>query len=97
MAGRATSKSVPVINLQEEIVLAMVGELFAERPEICQCAQCRADTQVYALNRLPPKYVATSRGRAISRVEGTDIDSRVRVASAVARAIRLISKNPNHA
>jgi len=58
-------------NLMEEIVLAVVGELFEleerdHRLGFCTCAQCRLDVACYVLNRVKPEYIVSSRGLAYS-------------------------------
>lgn len=65
-------------NVTEDIVLDAVKEIFDEiegegkpdRP--CTCFQCRLDTACYALNRLPSRYVVSSRG--VARAETDSIE-----------------------
>ncbi len=53
-------------NLLEELVAQEYERL---RPaDFCGCAQCRDDVVVFALNRLPPRYVAGNEGEVIAHV-----------------------------
>lgn len=65
-------------NTTEDRVLHLVHEIFdtieqegkADRP--CTCFQCRLDTACYVLNRLPPRYVVSSRG--VARTESETLE-----------------------
>lgn len=64
-------------NLMEDVVKALVDELFGieakeRRLGYCVCDQCRLDVACYVLNRVKPEYVASSRGLAYSEKEGLD-------------------------
>jgi competence protein ComFB len=60
-------------NTAEDLVLALIGEIFAnieksDNPDkLCTCSQCRLDTACYVLNRTNPHYIVSNRGAA--RVE----------------------------
>jgi competence protein ComFB len=58
-------------NLMEDVVLAVVGELFEledhdHRLGFCTCGQCRLDVACYVLNRMKPEYIVSGRGVAYS-------------------------------
>ena len=65
-------------NVTEDIVLDAVNEIFDEieregkKDRPCTCFQCRLDTACYALNRLTPRYVVSSRG--VARAETDSIE-----------------------
>ena len=67
-------------NVVAEHVSEHYKTLKARFPTFCGCALCEGDVQVFALNRLPPKYVSTKGGGMIMGPElelgqgGTDID-----------------------
>ena len=67
-------------NVVNEHVSEHYKNLRPRFPNFCGCALCGDDVQVFALNRLTPKYVATKGGGMIAEVElelgqgGTDID-----------------------
>ena len=52
----------------EEVVAQKYEELKAQVPGFCGCPLCRDDVLVYALNRLPPRYVAQRKGEVFSSV-----------------------------
>jgi hypothetical protein len=67
-------------NVVYEHVSGHYKTLKARFPTFCGCELCESDVQVFALNRLAPKYVANKGGGMIAEVElelgqgGTDID-----------------------
>ncbi len=69
-------EKMEIHNSVEDLVLDAVDELFFEierenRPDKpCTCSQCRLDVATYVLNRMPPRYIVSSRG-----VERADLNS----------------------
>jgi competence protein ComFB len=65
-------------NTTEDRVINLVHEIFdsiekSGRPDKpCTCYQCRLDTACYVLNRLPPRYVISSRG--VARTESESLE-----------------------
>ncbi len=55
-------------NLLEDAVAKEYEVLKPKVSGFCGCDLCRDDVLVYALNRLPPKYVATDTGEVVSAV-----------------------------
>ena len=65
-------------NIVEDRVISMVDMMFKELNQegavrkFCTCNQCRMDVICYALNRLTPHYILSSRGA--SRVQNENFD-----------------------
>jgi len=53
-------------NLVEEHVVERYKALSVHFPQFCGCDTCRADVLVFALNRLPAKYVASTEGQVVT-------------------------------
>jgi len=85
-------------NLTEEVVLEMLGNMLQreEFDDICKDEDCLLDMATYALNRLPAKYVATSKGEVFSKTEELEQQHSVDVLSVVTRAIKVVSENEHH-
>ena len=85
-------------NLTEEVVLERLGEMLEreEFSDVCKDENCLLDMATYALNRLPAKYVATSRGEIFSKTEELEQQHSVDVLSVVTRAIKVVSENENY-
>ncbi len=86
-------------NILEDVVLQVLDELLAEYDDkdLCKCDQCRTDVIYYALNKLKPMYIVSSRGMVHYQNDKrdtaqTDID----IYMVVKEAIDLISKRPRH-
>jgi competence protein ComFB len=86
-----------ILNLQEESVRLALEDQLAQKPDICHCPQCFADMMIFALNRLPPRYVSHTRGRTFSRLAQEDTQGRTSLLTAVLAAIKTVSASPNHA
>ncbi|MFP4020670.1 MAG: late competence development ComFB family protein [Halanaerobium sp.] len=85
-------------NLTEEVVLEMLGNMLQreEFDDICKDEDCLLDMATYALNRLPAKYVATSKGEIFTKTEELEQQHSVDVLSVVTRAIKVVSENEHH-
>ena len=63
-------------------------------PGFCGCANCRDDVMVFALNRLPPRYVATPHGEVISKVGMERSQEQADVSMALVEALRRVHQSP---
>ena len=81
-------------NLVEEHVIAAYDSLRPHFPAFCGCELCRADVQVFVLNRIPPRYVATLEGQAVSEVFLERDQSRAEIDVVVMEAFRKVSMAP---
>lgn len=82
-------------NLMEDIVIKQLDELIPIFG-CCDCNQCRLDIASYALNRLPSKYVVTTQGELLTKLDSLDVQFDTDVTAVVSQAILHVSKNPRH-
>lgn len=87
---------VEIINYMETIAEEILEELLVDRQDICKCKKCKLDMLVWALNRLPPKYVVTDKGRLYTKLKEQEIQFHTDVIKELTKAIIQISKNPQH-
>ncbi len=85
-----------IVNYMEDIVRDTLESLLSERKDICKCQKCKLDMIAWALNRLPPKYVVTDKGRMYTKLKEQEIQFRADVVQELTRAIAHISKDPQH-
>ena len=83
-------------NYMEDIVSDALEELLVQKDDICKCQKCKLDMMVWALNRLPPKYSVSEKGRFFTKLEEEGVQSKADVVRELATAITNISKNPRH-
>ena len=83
-------------NYMEEVVQDELELLLEERNDVCKCQKCRFDIMVWALNRLPPKYVITDRGRLYTKLKEQEIQFKTDVVKELTKGIDVIRKNPKH-
>ncbi len=85
-------------NLTEEIVLKKLND-FLKREEfadVCKDEEYLLDMATYALNRLPAKYVTSSKGEAVFKTEELEQQHSADVISVIIKAIKVVSENYNH-
>ena len=81
-------------NLTEEHVQASYESLVSRFPDFCGCDVCRADAMVYALNRVPARYVSTQQGSVITEVSLEKDQNRAAIDVAMMDGLRRISLSP---
>lgn len=89
--------------MQDRILKNMMEPLIEEKLEetlrnydCCKCEICRMDMMAHALNRLPPKYVATHVGSLYAKLETVSVQHGADVLTAVIKAIEIVSSKPRH-
>lgn len=68
--------------------------LVAHFPDFCGCDTCRLDVLVYALNRLPPRYVIGLEGSVVTDVSLDKDQNRAAIDVAVMEGIRKVNLAP---
>ena len=81
-------------NLAEEHVRASYDSLRSRFPDFCGCETCRDDAMVYALNRVPARYVSSQQGSVITDVNLEKDQSRAAIDVAMMDGLRRISLSP---
>lgn len=81
-------------NAVEDHVIEAYAVLRPHFPEFCGCDMCRADVIVYALNRLPPRYVATLEGSVVTEVNLDKQQGRATIDVAVMDGFRRVALSP---
>lgn len=81
-------------NKVEEHALEAYQSLRAHFPQFCGCEVCEADVLVYALNRLPARYVASQEGRVITELNLEKDQNRVSIHVALMDAFRKVQASP---
>lgn len=81
-------------NLVEERVLSMYDELRPQVHNFCGCDLCRGDVLVYALNRLPARYVATHEGKVMTELNLDSGQNRVNMEVILLEGFRKVSMAP---
>jgi Late competence development protein ComFB len=81
-------------NLAEDHVVWAYDSLRSHFPEFCGCEICREDALVFTLNRIPPRYVASLTGSAITEVNLEKDQNRAAIEVAMMEALRKITLAP---
>lgn len=82
-------------NLMEKAVFSMIDDLH-EKKEFHLCEKCRLDIAAIALNNLPPRYVATTRGSVYAKADLLNLQYYVDLVAEVSKAINIVVQHPRH-
>ena len=81
-------------NKVEEYAQEAYNGLRKHFPDFCGCEICHADVLVYALNRLPARYVASLEGTVITELNLDKQQNRVSIDVAVMDAFQKVMAAP---
>lgn len=81
-------------NMVEEHVRASFEALRPHFKEFCGCELCVDDVQVFALNRMPPRYVTSLEGQAVTEVSLEKQQNRAEIDVVMMEALRKVSLAP---
>ncbi|WMJ21948.1 late competence development ComFB family protein [Paludicola sp. MB14-C6] len=84
-----------LLNMMEPLVLQKLDEIIGKF-DCCSCDKCKMDIASYALNLLPPKYVATHKGGVFVKLNESEIQNETDLIACITKAIQVVSKNPKH-
>ncbi len=82
-------------NLMEVVVSKAIDDV-KKYYDFCDCPQCRLDISAIALNKIPPRYVVSSKGDSYGRAELLAMQKDLDVLSIVLDAIKFVQKKPRH-
>lgn len=81
-------------NLIEDHAAEAYARLVTHYPDFCGCDTCRLDVLVYALNRLPPRYVVGLEGTIVTGINLDKDQNRASIEVAVIEGIRKVTLAP---
>lgn len=82
-------------NMMEESVLRKIDKM-QDSLDCCKCELCRLDLASYALNRLPAKYVATTQGALLSKLDTLEPQFDATVTTVILQGAMQIKLHPRH-
>lgn len=88
-------KPVVLKNYMETLLLEKLDEVI-DQLDCCKCEKCKMDIMSYALNRLPPKYVATYEGQVYSKLDTLSVQYETDLMCALYQAAKVVCANPHH-
>jgi len=81
-------------NLVEEHARELYAEIRDRFPDFCGCETCAQDVLIYALNRLPPRYVGGREGAVVTEVNLDKYQNRASIEVALMEGIRKVTLAP---
>lgn len=89
-------KNRMVHNVMEDVIRAEIDE-YIDSLGICTCPVCRRDLLTLTLNHVPPKYVTSEKGAAITKAERiTSRDEKIKLLTQITYYAQMVKKRPNH-
>ena len=85
-----------VKNHMEYVVDKTLPQVLKQKTDVCACPQCISDIKAVALNRLPPKYVATEKGEVFTKANELTVQFEADVIRALVEAIEVVKGKPRH-
>lgn len=79
----------------EDVVAREYERLIGSVEGFCNCEQCHDDVLVYALNRLPPRYVAHRTGEILTNVSLESDQPRADISVMLLDAMRRVKAEPH--
>lgn len=79
----------------EEVFEEVLANFLKERTDMCTCPRCREDIKAFALNRLPPRYVATDRGEIFTKVSFDLVGGKAQIIAALWDAMEQVYCKPH--
>ena len=85
-----------LVNVMEQLVDYKIHDVLPNY-ECCFCDECVDDIKALALNKLPAKYVNSSKGELFTRIDSMMIKQHsVDIDVAVMTAIEFVCSHPRH-
>lgn len=81
-------------NLNEIVVAQEFERLKPQFPDFCGCEVCQDDVIVYALNKLPPRYVTQRRGAVLTHVRMQGEQEQADISVALMEGFRRVIRAP---
>jgi competence protein ComFB len=86
-----------LVNKMESAVKQALEDIIARGDSnACFCDRCKLDITALTLNSLPPKYVVTEIGNAVTNVDLDSFQGKANVTMAVYKAIGIVGSRPRH-
>ena len=81
--------------MMEAVVLDAIGDI-KKYYEFCDCESCRMDISALVLNKVPPRYVVTTKGDSYGRADLLAMQKNIDITSLVLEAIKRVQQQPRH-
>lgn len=82
-------------NIIEDLIVYKLDELI-DATGVCKCDRCRSDIIAIALNKLPSRYVSSSGGDIMARIQSMDDQMQANITTAILKAIDMVKDKPHH-
>ena len=81
-------------NLTEDHVAEAYRRIGSHFPSFCGCESCRNDVLIFALNRLPARYVASDEGKAVTEFQLEKVQNRADIDRTLIEGFKSVATSP---
>ncbi|MFC0213371.1 late competence development ComFB family protein [Paenibacillus chartarius] len=85
-----------LVNANEIIVMQLFEEFQQQYTLKCSCDRCKEDILALVLNRLPPKYTSSEKGKLFIKSNYMDRQIQSDVMREFFNAAQIVESNQNH-
>ena len=83
-------------NYMELAVKESLERILNSREELCKCDKCKYDIMALVLNRLPPRYIVTDKGRIMTKIKETEVQFQADIIREIVIALEIVKIHPRH-
>lgn len=85
-----------VHNVMEDLIWEGIDESI-DTLGVCSCPVCRRDLLTMTLNKVPPKYVTTEKGKTIAKAQSqASREEKIKLLTELAYCAQMVKQNPRH-
>ncbi|MCM1158260.1 MAG: late competence development ComFB family protein [Bacteroidales bacterium] len=85
-----------VHNVMEDLIWEGIDESI-DTLGVCSCPVCRRDLLTMTLNKVPPKYVTTEKGKTIAKAQSqASSEEKIKLLTELAYCAQMVKQNPRH-
>ncbi len=83
-------------NYMELAVKESLERIVNSRDDLCKCDKCMYDIMALVLNRLPPRYIVTDKGRIMTKIKETEVQFQADIIREIVIALEIVRIHPRH-
>lgn len=94
-AASGQSERLTLHNSMEDVVIDKAKSIIAKM-DICQCEKCFWDICSLVLNKVPPKYVTTSKGKLMAKLPEMSHKKEAELTMLITQSAKMVHEKPMH-
>lgn len=92
---QTSEDEIVLTNIVEDIVMLHIHDA-VNAGNLCGCKICQLNACAIALNSLQPKYVTSSKGVLLAKINYMNSEANFQIVVEVSKALKIVKENPMH-